>query len=176
MLIVSASLTPWFVKGSPLTPPPGPGCFWIESPQPTSYRISLVSVSESGYQTVEDSCLSLHFTRNFEYKIDHISKTKNQKNLKFHSAFVSEHAHLLGQFVFNIFLVSLLRSKYLKYSVNFEYKINYKSKNKSFKNRNIDFSFVSEHCATFCTKKTIIEEGGGGIMRYMPLTREGPIT
>ena len=26
----------------------GPGCFWIESPYPTGYRVSLVRISESG--------------------------------------------------------------------------------------------------------------------------------
>ena len=30
--------------------PPGPDCFWIESPSPTGNRISLISVSESGLQ------------------------------------------------------------------------------------------------------------------------------
>ena len=30
--------------------PPGPGNFWIESHQPTDYRVPLVSASESGSQ------------------------------------------------------------------------------------------------------------------------------
>ena len=65
------------------------GCFLIESPQTAGYRVSLVSVSESGSQTVGDSRLMPQFTRNFDYKIDHIYK--NHKNLKISSAFVSKY-------------------------------------------------------------------------------------
>ena len=64
------------------------------------------------------------FTRNFEYKIDHISKTKNLKNLKFGSAFVC--ASFGTKKVVDIF-GRLLRSKG---PVNFEYKIYHNSKNK----------------------------------------------
>ena len=35
------------------------------------------------------------------------------------------------------------------------------SKGKKRKNRKIDFTFVSEHCATFGPKKSAIFEGGG---------------
>ena len=78
---------------TPLNPPgqaspPGPECLWIEFPKPIGYRISLVSVSGSGSQIVEaHSRLSLQFNRNYEYKIEHISNTKNRKDLKLISAF-----------------------------------------------------------------------------------------
>ena len=72
-------------------------CFYIESPYPTGYRVSQVKVSESGSQTVEDTVVSSpEFTMNFDYKINHISKTKNHKNWKFGSAFVSERSAFLG--------------------------------------------------------------------------------
>ena len=53
---------------------------------------------ESGLQRVADrrSRLGPQFTMNFEYKIDHISKTKNRKNLKINFEFVSEQCYLLG--------------------------------------------------------------------------------
>ena len=51
---------------------PGPGCFWIESSQPTGYRESLVSVSESG----SEKSPSRQFITKVKYKIDHNSKTK----------------------------------------------------------------------------------------------------
>ena len=37
----------YFVRGAP---PPGSLPFWLESPYPTGYRVSLVSVSESNSQ------------------------------------------------------------------------------------------------------------------------------
>ena len=68
----------------------GSGCFWIESPKSTGYRVSLLSVSESGSQSRRHSRLSPQFTRNFEYKINHISKTKNHKTIKICVKSVSE--------------------------------------------------------------------------------------
>ena len=54
--IKSFTVQPNYLENSPVrgslgpplrTPLPGPGRFWIESPQPTGYRVPLVSVSES---------------------------------------------------------------------------------------------------------------------------------
>ena len=45
--------------------------------------------------------------------------------------------------------------------MNFEHKIDNISKTKSSKNRKIDFSFVSKHCATFWEKKSALFDGGG---------------
>ena len=43
-----------------------------------------------------------------------------------------------------------------QFSVKFEYKIDHISKNKDGRSRKVDFSFVSEHCAFFCTKNLIL--------------------
>ena len=59
------------------SPPPGPGCFWIESPEPTGSRVSMVRVSESGSQKLL-SYSSLLTT--VEYKIEHISRTDKMLN------------------------------------------------------------------------------------------------
>ena len=57
-------------------PHPGSGCFWMES---TGYRVSLVSIPESGTQ--KSPCPQ--FTKNVEYKVDRILKTKkNTRELK----------------------------------------------------------------------------------------------
>ena len=84
----SAPLSPRFAGGfvNPYSPPGAPcqglGSFWIESPKPTGYRVSLVSVSESGsqnFQILGKNPKKFHtnrYTTNVEYKIDHISKTK----------------------------------------------------------------------------------------------------
>ena len=60
----------------PLIPPVcGGRRFWIESPLPTGYWVSLVGVFESGSQ----KSLMSQFSTHFEYKIDDISKSKNQR-------------------------------------------------------------------------------------------------
>ena len=126
------------VGGRPCHPHPPPsihlGYFWIESPQPTGSRVSLVSVSESGSQ-------NLQFT--VEYKIDHISKLKitQKKNSKTKQS-VLEHCTSLER-TFFFWSVKNTLNKFVN-------KIDYNSKNK---NRKIDFSCVSEHCVSFWTKK-----------------------
>jgi len=58
----------------------------------------LVSVSESGSQRVEETVvLSPQFTRNVEYKIDHISKIKNRKTVELMLHTFQNIAHLLEQ-------------------------------------------------------------------------------
>ena len=64
-----------FPRPPPGLPPSGPCRFWIKSPKPSDYRVSLVSVSESGSQ----KSLEPHFPKNFEYKINYLSKNKNRK-------------------------------------------------------------------------------------------------
>ena len=81
--------------------------------------------------------LGPQFTTNVEYKIDHISKTKNCKIVKFSAKFVSEHCASFGAY---LFLQKILKILYDHISKT--------------KNRKNDFSFVSEHCATFWTKST----------------------
>ena len=51
-----------------------PDTFGLNPHTKAGYRVSLVSVSESGSQTVEDTQLN----RNFMYKFDHISKIENR--------------------------------------------------------------------------------------------------
>ena len=68
------------------------------------------------------------FTRNFEYKIDHFSKTKYRKNRKFGSAFVSEYCASYGTKKIDIFCW-LSRLKDSEDCVNFEYKIDHNSRN-----------------------------------------------
>ena len=71
--------------GPPRTPPgpalPDHECFWIELLQPTGYRVSVVRVSESGSRKFPIP----QFTTNVEYKIDHISKTKNYTKKVIHA-------------------------------------------------------------------------------------------
>ena len=62
------SRTPVRVRPRPLQPqpeasPPDPRHFWIESPEPNGYRVSLVGVSESSSQTVEVPTKNFEFTK-----------------------------------------------------------------------------------------------------------------
>ena len=43
--------------------------------------------------------------------------------------------------------------------------VNQIKNNSKTKNRKIDYSFVSEHCASFWTKKLFFLRGGGGVAR-----------
>ena len=49
-----------------------PICFWIESPYPTGYQVSLIKASDPGSEN-----LSSQFITNVQNKIDHVAKTKN---------------------------------------------------------------------------------------------------
>ena len=51
----------------------------------------LVIISETGLQSRRHSRPSPQFSRNFEYKIYHISTTENHKNLKINVVNISEH-------------------------------------------------------------------------------------
>ena len=70
--------------------------------------------------------------------------------MKISSAFVSEHCLSFETIFFVDIFGHLFWSKYLEDSEIFEYKIDHISKTKS---RKIDFSFVSDHCTTFWTKR-----------------------
>ena len=85
---------------APDTPTPGTGRFWIEYPQSTGYWISLVSVSESGSQSRKHSRLNSHSTKNFEYKINHILKTKIRTTVKIGVPSASEHCASSGPIFF----------------------------------------------------------------------------
>ena len=56
----------------PGDPPSGPGLLQIESFKPTGYRVSLVSVSESGLQRVKDTIVKvLNSLKNVKSTISH---------------------------------------------------------------------------------------------------------
>ena len=72
--------------------PPGPGYFSIESPKLIGYRVSLVSVSESGSQIVEDAVVNVpNSLRISSTRSTTSQKTKKSQKLKNITAFVSEH-------------------------------------------------------------------------------------
>ena len=83
------SSAPWFV-GLPHPSPgallPGPGCFWIQSPYPTGYRVSLVKLI----------CIWIRFAKSRRPKkfgvqnLPHIRK-KNRKNWKIYFACILRH-------------------------------------------------------------------------------------
>ena len=80
--------------------------------------------------------LSPQCTANVEHKIDHTSKTKSRKIVKLGAKFVSEHCASLGtNFIFQTIL-RILNNHIAKTE-----------------NPKIDFSFDSEHCKIFWTKK-----------------------
>ena len=100
------------------------------------------------------------FIRNFEYKIDHISKTKNRKTVKISAKLVSEHCASSGiQFFLAIFHIIL---RILNDHIS------------NTKNLKIDFLFVSEYCATFWTKNSIwslFRSKNLSLIRNNPCTR-----
>ena len=110
---------------------------------------------------------SPYFTKNFEYKIDHISKTKNRKNLKISSAFVSEHCaifrniHLFWQFGSLFCEDSSIRSHISKTKKR---KAVYFIEKKNWSIKKTVIRGTIEHCSTLLEQNTIMAtfEGGGG--------------
>ena len=76
----------------------GLGCFWIEFPKPSGYRVSLVSVTESDSQTVEDTVMGVPNSIGILNTESTVSqKLKIQKNWKLVLHSFQKIAHLLGQ-------------------------------------------------------------------------------
>ena len=95
------------------------------------------------------SRLSLQFTRNSEYKIDHIWKTNNCKKLNFSSVFILEH----------------FRQNFVKIVINTLKTKSTISQKKNHRNRRIVFSFVSAHFATFISIWPLLKGGGRSTYR-----------
>ena len=104
MLGGSASLSPPVRRG-------------LHSQAPDAFRLNPRRQLVIGYywlaflnQVGKDSQSSKsQFSKNFQYKINHIPKTKNYKNLKIKFAFVSEHCASFGGKKCGHFFVKILR-------------------------------------------------------------------
>ena len=124
----------------PGDPPQAPRCFGLNPPSQLViwyHWLAFLKQVRNNLPILSSS----QFTTNVEHKIDHISKTKYRKIVKFSAKSV------------DIFFQTILRT------LN-----DYISKTENRKNRKIDFSFVSEHCAKFRTKKeSALFEGGKGV-------------
>ena len=74
----------------------------VSAPLNYPVLVSLISVSELGSQRIEHTS-SPEFSKNFEYKIIHIPKTRNRKNREIDFVSVSEHCTYFGTNVFGHF-------------------------------------------------------------------------
>ena len=83
--------------------PQAPDAFGMNPPSQLAIGCHCLTFLKSSLTVEARSRLSPQYNRNFEYKIDHISKTKNRINLKIGSAFVSEHCTAFGTKEIDIF-------------------------------------------------------------------------
>ena len=115
-----------------------------DTPQPTGYQISLVIVSESDSR----KSASPQFITKFEYKIEHISKTKYRKLSNLLQNPFQNIAHLLRDCFFRQTILRILNDHI--------------SKTKNRKNRKTDFSLLQIFHSP--QKKSAFFEGEGVCM------------
>ena len=109
------------------------------------------------------SRLSLQFTRNFEYKIDHIWKTNNCKKLNFSSVFVSEHCTTFGTIFFCYSWSFVLSKNTLKILRILKTKSTISQKKKSQKSDNCFLIRLSTFRNIYFNMATFEGKGGGGL-------------